>query len=95
MPKRKCTFNDDLQKEFAFLRKTKLDSEVNCTQCNVTFSVSHGGRSDIKNHMKSGRHKKAVESLASKGSYFTVGPTLELLLKFLIDLHVYVCVCKK
>jgi undecaprenyl pyrophosphate synthase len=52
------------------LRKTKLDYEVNCTQCNVTFSVSHGGRSDINDHMKSGRHKNAVENLASRGSYF-------------------------
>jgi undecaprenyl pyrophosphate synthase len=71
MPKRKCSFTEDLQKEFAFLRKSKLNSEVNCTQCNVTFSVSHGGRSDIKDHMKSSRHKKAVEGLASKGSYFS------------------------
>ena len=50
MPKRKCSFTEDLQKESVFLTKCKLDSEVNCTQCNDTFSVSHGGRSDIKDN---------------------------------------------
>ena len=69
MPKRKCSFTEDLQKELAFLGKSKSDSEVNCTQRNITFSVSHGRRSYIKDHMKSGRHKKAVEGLASKGLY--------------------------
>ena len=52
MPKIKCSFTKDLQKELAFPRKSKLDFEVNGTQCNVTFSVSHGGRSDIRDNGK-------------------------------------------
>ena len=43
MPKRKCSFTEDLQTKFAFLGKSKLNSEINCMQYNVTFSVSHAG----------------------------------------------------
>jgi undecaprenyl pyrophosphate synthase len=68
MPKRKCTFSEALQKDFGFLKKIGSNGEVNCTHCNVTFSITHGGRSDINDHVKSARHKTAVEGLASRGS---------------------------
>jgi len=68
MPKRKCTFNEELQREFTFLKKGKIDSEVQCTHCGgVTFSVAHGGRSDINDHIKSARHIQNVQAKSSKG----------------------------
>ena len=44
--KRKCIFNDDLQKEFKFIKLDGLGKDgtkVVCQQCNAHFSVSHGG----------------------------------------------------
>jgi hypothetical protein len=67
MPKRKCCFNDELQKEFPYLKKSKTDHEVNCTHCGATFSVAHDGRADITDQLKSGHHKNSVEAKASKG----------------------------
>jgi len=63
---KKYSFNDDLQKEYAFLTSTKLDSGVNCTLCN-TFSVCHGGRSDIKDHKKTCPHIKLLQMTKHTG----------------------------
>lgn len=66
--KRSCTFNDDLQKEFKFI---KLDNscsnktKVVCQHCSVHFSVAHGGRSDIKQHLRSQKHQDAEKTLVS------------------------------
>jgi len=51
------TFNDELQNEYLFLEKVcRQDDRVKCS-CGSEFSVAHGGRADIKNHLKSSRHK--------------------------------------
>jgi ribosomal protein S27E len=68
MPKRKCLFTDALQKEFTFLKKAASDFEVICRHCGVKFSVAHGGRSDINDHVQSGKHKKCVAAKSSKGT---------------------------
>ena len=74
--KRKCTFNDDLRKEFKFIKFDRLrkdGTKVVCQQCNAHFSVSHGGRSDINQHLQSQKHKEAEKAMASAGnisSYF-------------------------
>ena len=74
--KRKCTFNDDLQKEFKFIKFDRLGKDGTkavCQQCNAHFSVSHGGRSDINQHLQSQKHKEAEKAMASAvniGSYF-------------------------
>jgi len=70
MPKRKCTFNDALQKEFTFLKKASCDSEVICNHCGVKFSVAHGGRSDINDHLKITNHQRSVQAKSAKGTYF-------------------------
>ena len=43
-----------------------------CSHCGSTFSVAHGGRSDIADHVKSAKHKSAVSEAASSNitSYF-------------------------
>ena len=74
--KRKCTFNDDLQKEFKFIKLDGLGKDgtkVVCQHCNTHFSVSHGGRSDINQHLQIQKHKEAEKAMASAGnisSYF-------------------------
>ena len=66
--RRKCSFNDDLQKEFKFIKLDKQCSDgtkVVCQLCNVRFSVAHGGRSDINQHLRSQKHKDAEKNQAS------------------------------
>ena len=74
--KRKCTFNNDLQKEFPFIKFDRLrkdGTKVVCQQCNANFSVSHGGRSDINQLLQSQKYKEAEKAIAFAGnisSYF-------------------------
>lgn len=70
MGKRKCVFNENLQKEYPFLKKTNVNqlnldhSKVQCSLCHGVFSVEHGGKSDIKDHIKSKKHKDAITAKA-------------------------------
>jgi hypothetical protein len=60
MPKRECFFTNELEQEFPFIRKkSKVDkcSDVICSLCNSSFSVSHGGKSDITSHIKTKKHQ--------------------------------------
>ena len=68
-PKRLCHFNENLQKEFPFIKKQKHNDDFNvqCTTCQGTFSVSHGGRSDINDHLKSQKHKLASRASLQSG----------------------------
>ena len=75
--KRKCTFNDDLQKEFMFIkfdRMRKDGTKVVGQQCNAHFSVSHGGIGATSiNICKVKKHKEAEKAITSAGnisSYF-------------------------
>jgi hypothetical protein len=68
MPKRKCSINDDIRREFSFVKG--VDENVECTLCNSKFCISHGGRSDVVNHVKTKKHKGAVQSKASNSSNF-------------------------
>ncbi|GBM60523.1 hypothetical protein AVEN_260008-1 [Araneus ventricosus] len=68
MPKQSCKLTKDLQNEFCFLKKVctgnqDQDDTVKC--CNSEFSVAHGGRSDIKDHLQSSKHKKSLACAAS------------------------------
>jgi hypothetical protein len=66
--RRNCSFNDDVQKEFKFIKLDKLCSDgtkVVCQHINVHFSVAHGGRSDISQHLHSQIHKDAEKTVAS------------------------------
>jgi len=51
MPKRKCIFNDQLQKEFDYVKKGKANMTFYARTAAVNFQ-SHGGRSDIKDHLQ-------------------------------------------
>jgi hypothetical protein len=66
--RRNCSFNDDLQKEFKFIKLNKLCSDgtkVVCQYCNVHSSLVHGGRSDVNQHLRSQKHKDAEKTLVS------------------------------
>uniref|UniRef100_A0A8C2HJN4 HAT C-terminal dimerisation domain-containing protein n=1 Tax=Cyprinus carpio TaxID=7962 RepID=A0A8C2HJN4_CYPCA len=62
--KRACTFNDDLQKEFKFLKRESLSeaSKLRCDICGARFSIAHGGRADITQHMHTKKHMDAAKS---------------------------------
>jgi hypothetical protein len=66
--RRNCSFNDHFQRDFKFIKLDKLCSDgtkVICQHCNVHFSVAHGRRSDISQHLHSQKHKDAEKTLAS------------------------------
>jgi len=71
MPKRKCTFNVNLQAKYPFIKQTNTPSDVRCEKCRTEFSVSHSGASDIEQHLKSEKHKNADRAAASSSSMLT------------------------
>lgn len=69
MPKRKCIFNSNLQSKYPFIKqRNSTPSDVNCGKCHTDFSISHGGASDIEQHLKSEKHKNADRAAASSSS---------------------------
>jgi len=65
-------FNEILSTEFLFLKEVE-DERVSCTKCLLTFTIHHGGHSDITDHMTTRGHKSAEEASASTSkdsSYF-------------------------
>ncbi|XP_074873076.1 uncharacterized protein LOC142024770 isoform X2 [Carettochelys insculpta] len=60
--KRVCSFNDELQRQFKFLKKDadlSDSSQVTCQTCGARFSIAHGGRNDITHHLQTKKHKRA------------------------------------
>lgn len=68
MPKRSCKFHSELEKEFPYIKKTKSDSDVRFLTYCTDFSVSHGGKSDITQHLKSEKHKVALSAASSSNT---------------------------
>ena len=64
MLKRKCKFTNKLKQEFPFLKDTG-NGNVLCNRYGSVFSIVHGGRSDVNNHLGSKKHKVSVEAAAS------------------------------
>jgi hypothetical protein len=58
MSKLKCNFTDDLKAEFPFLKEESGGGrrKVFCTFCKPSFSIEHGGRSDVLQHTKVKKH---------------------------------------
>lgn len=72
MPKRKCNFSDSLKTDFPFIRESEINDKVECTICKSTFSIKHGGRSDIKDHMEKKKHKDALSAASSSKKLSTL-----------------------
>ena len=51
-PKRKCKFNEDWKRDFAWIAKLP---DCGMAQCNLfasDFSISSGGRTDVRRHQE-------------------------------------------
>ena len=64
MPKRKCNFTSDIESDYPFLKET-IDSKVLYNYCQSVFLISHNGRSDIKDHLDTKKHKSSLEAVMS------------------------------
>jgi hypothetical protein len=74
MPKRRCIFTESLKAEYLFLKEDQQVGKVLCSICKAQFSIEHGGRSNILQHIKKRRHAIAVEANSCNKkvmSYFT------------------------
>lgn len=69
--KRTCKFLDKYTEEYPYIKRGRQDAEAYCSHCNSYMSVAHGGISDIKDHIRSGRHMKSVASSSSSGKITT------------------------
>ncbi|KAG8237980.1 hypothetical protein J437_LFUL014681, partial [Ladona fulva] len=81
--RRKCKFNDNLQKEFEFIKKVKPEDEheVRCTVCGTHFSVAlFSGRTDIIDHISSKKHERALKVQAKHFCLFIKGRKSENLI---------------
>ena len=53
-PKRKCKFNEDWKRDFAsWIAKFPDCGMAQCNLCATDFSISSGGRTDVRRHQES------------------------------------------
>ncbi|XP_044757446.1 uncharacterized protein LOC123315687 [Coccinella septempunctata] len=64
MPKRKCSFSAEYTKKWSFIKKGRNDQEALCSIFEFYISVSHGGKSSVKDHIQSKNHNSRL-SVAS------------------------------
>ena len=60
-PKRKCKFNEDWR---SFDSNLPDNGMARCNLCATDFSISSGGRTDVRRHQESARHAKLAKSNA-------------------------------
>ncbi|XP_013858856.1 uncharacterized protein LOC106514241 [Austrofundulus limnaeus] len=61
--KTSCKYLEKWDSEFTFLKKSRVGHNYTfCKICNCDFSVSHGGRNDVRQHEKSVKHKRGLEA---------------------------------
>ena len=60
-PKRKCKFNEDWRRDFAWIAKLPAQGNL----CATDFSISSGGRTDVLRHQDSARHATLAKSKGS------------------------------
>ena len=51
-------FNDDWRSHFAWIAKLPDNGMAQCNLCVADFSISSGGRTDVRRHQESARHAK-------------------------------------
>jgi hypothetical protein len=62
MPKRRCDFTESLEADYPFLKEDQQVRKVLCSICKSQFSIQHGDRSDILQHIKKRKHAIAAET---------------------------------
>jgi hypothetical protein len=65
MAKRKCSTNDSIKSEYLFIKG--VNENTNCMLWNTKFCIAYDGRWDV-NHMKTKKHKLAIQNKASNNS---------------------------
>jgi hypothetical protein len=74
MPKRRCVFIQTLEAEYPFLKEDQQVGKVLCSISKSQFSIEHGGRSDVLQHITKRKHAIAAETKSCSKlvtSYFT------------------------
>jgi hypothetical protein len=74
MAKRRCVFTESLGAEYPFLKEDQQVGKVLCSIFKSQFSIEHGGRSDILQHIRKRKHAIAAETKScckKVTSYFT------------------------
>jgi hypothetical protein len=74
MLKRRHIFTGSLEAEYPFLKEDHQVGKVLCSICKLQFSIEHGGRSNVLQHIMKRKHAIAAEAKrCSKKSmsYFT------------------------
>jgi hypothetical protein len=61
MPKKKC-FSSEFRAEYPFLKEDQQVGKVLCSICKSQFSIKHGGRSDILQHIEKRKHAIPAET---------------------------------
>ncbi|GBO46480.1 hypothetical protein AVEN_160992-1 [Araneus ventricosus] len=67
MGKTKCVFKVNLQQDYKFLKLCNESNKgrVYCTLCTGEFSVAHKGKGDNEYHVKTAKHRSAINATAS------------------------------
>ena len=67
-----CTFKSEWTKEYDSISNSHLDnSHAFCKACRVDFNIGHGGKNDVRQHLKSLKHVRAAG--AQKGTQAITG----------------------
>ena len=62
-PKRKCKFNDDWRRDFTWIAKLPDNAMAQCNLCMTDFSISSGGRTDVRRYQGSACHGESNEGI--------------------------------
>ena len=66
------TFKSEWTKEYDSISNSHLDnSHAFCKACRVDFNIGHGGKNDVRQHLKSLKHVRAAG--AQKGTQAITG----------------------
>jgi hypothetical protein len=72
-PRRNFLFLDVLEREYPLLIRDESDvNKVRCILCKSFFSISHGGRCDIKKHIRARKHKESLDTKASRKKCYSL-----------------------
>ncbi|XP_063355484.1 signal transducer and activator of transcription 1-alpha/beta-like isoform X2 [Pelmatolapia mariae] len=67
--KRLQKYREEWEKENTWLKKVRDNTyKAHCTVCRRTFSIGHGGLTDLKQHASSGGHMKNMRDVKARGT---------------------------
>ena len=72
-PKRNSKFNEDCKRDFAWIAKLPDCVMAQCNLCATDFSISSGGRTDVRRHQESVRHARLGSTKGGMVQYVAHG----------------------